>query len=86
MRVRATKRGFFVKLHEVGDTFGCPETRFSKKWMERVEEPAPAPAEVPVVETVAIGEPAEMPAPPAEPGVKKKRGRPRKPKSVSLSE
>ena len=41
MRVRAIKQGFFGgKRIRVGDEFECPNTAFSKKWMEKVNKPA----------------------------------------------
>lgn len=42
MRVRAIKRGFYVKLREPGETFDVPKDMFSENWMERVK-PGPQP-------------------------------------------
>jgi hypothetical protein len=90
MLVKATQRGFFVKLRNPGDQFDVPDDAFSTKWMKRVEaaakpEETPVPVEAPeTTEAVAIGDatdhPSESPAA-AAPVVKKRRGRP--PKAVS---
>lgn len=66
MRVKATRRGFYVKLREPKDEFDVPDELFSKKWMKRIE----ATAELPPVVVLKTTEPA-----PAEPVVKKRRGR-----------
>jgi hypothetical protein len=87
MLVKATQRGFFVKLRNPGDQFDVPDDAFSTKWMKRVEaaaEPEETPAPVETTESVAISNAADHPsASPivAAPVVKKRRGRP--PKAVS---
>lgn len=73
MHVKATHRGFHVKLREPGDTFDIPDDQFSMKWMERVED-ATEPAETPA----PVDAPSVTEAAPAAPVVKKRRGRPPK--------
>jgi hypothetical protein len=91
MRVTATHRGFYLKLRDPGsDPFDIPDALFSAKWMQRVEEPETVPVELAtveaeqapaVVESVAVEAPLVTEAAPAEPVVKKRRGR--KPRVVS---
>lgn len=71
MRVKATRRGFYVKLREPRDEFDVPDELFSKRWMKRIEATT---EEAPVV-VLKMTEPAT----PAVPVVKKRRGgRPKK--------
>jgi hypothetical protein len=80
MLVKATRRGFYVKLREPGQEFDVPDALFSARWMKRVSvtEQAEVPAEV----VVAPETPEPIAAPVAvAPVVKKRRGR--RPKAVS---
>lgn len=40
MKVRATQKGFHMRLQEVGDTFDVSPALFSSKWMEKLDEPS----------------------------------------------
>ena len=42
MRVRATQRGFYGQLRQIGDEFDCPKDQLGS-WMQ-VIEPEPEPA------------------------------------------
>ena len=43
IRVRAIRRGYYGKLREVGDEFTIPQrAQHLARWMEVLEEPAPA--------------------------------------------
>jgi hypothetical protein len=68
MKVRATRRGYYTNLREVGDTFTLMRaTDFSTKWMEKVAAGEESPAE-----------PQTAPGP-----VKPRRGRPPKARPVT---
>lgn len=43
LKVRATKRGFYKHLREVGTTFKVPRRNYKRNWMEILAEGVPPP-------------------------------------------
>lgn len=59
MKVMATQKGFYKRLHKPGDTFEVPKDMFSETWMEAVKKPNKAVPKTVEVADKSISEEAE---------------------------
>lgn len=66
MRVKVIQQGYYGRLREKGEILDVPEKAFSRVWMQRLDDPAPAsPPPAPTVpvkpEPVASFVPPQVP-------------------------